>query len=417
MNKAKSATDLADCATIIFHWTKFFRSGHIGFQDFQYVPDEKILEEKREQYKNAEKLDVNLADFQDYLKNKKEIDYEGIWKEENFTVGIKKIGNEYIGFITDVDSVNYGNYWYKNQIKFRIKKDNTVEYYTREHAKISFSSANLMGNNFLNFGFVHLLRANQSLDTEIKLYLERLYTNKPLFEKLNNKTLYLRIPSFEHSNKRLIDSLINTHKKEILQTENLIIDLRNNGGGSDNSYAELLPIIYTNPIRTVGVEMLSTELNNRRMLEYSQNKEFDKEFRDFAKKAYEKLSKHIGEFVNLEDSIVTTYTRDTIYKYPKKIGVIINENNASSTEQFLLEAKQSRKVKLYGTTTMGVLDISNMYFVKSPCGEFEFGYGLSRSNRMPQMSIDEKGIQPDFYINQTIPKHKWIEFVEKQLNE
>ncbi len=58
-----------------------------------------------------------------------------------------------------------------------------------------------------------------------------------------------------------------------------------------------------------------------------------------------------------------------------------------------------------------------MYYVKSPCKEFEFGYGLSRSARIPGMTIDGKGIQPDFYIDKTIPKHKWVEFVTKTLSE
>jgi len=85
-------------------------------------------------------------------------------------------------------------------------------------------------------------------------------------------------------------------------------------------------------------------------------------------------------------------TLDTVYEYPKNIGIIINENNGSTTEQFLLAAKQSKKVKLFGTTTMGVLDISNMHFVQSPCEEFKLGYCLSKSMRIPHMTIDNKGI-------------------------
>ena len=59
-----------------------------------------------------------------------------------------------------------------------------------------------------------------------------------------------------------------TNKELILKTPNLIIDIRNNGGGSDRSYTELLPILYTNPIRKVGVELLSTSLNNQQMLDF-----------------------------------------------------------------------------------------------------------------------------------------------------
>src|SRR3990167_9070480 len=87
----------------------------------------------------------------------------------------------------------------------------------------------------------------------------------PLFEKLSDKTVILRIPSFDGSMKKLIDSIIVSNMQTITKTENLIIDLQNNGGGSDESYEKLIPLIYTNPIKTVGLEYLSTPLNNKRM--------------------------------------------------------------------------------------------------------------------------------------------------------
>jgi hypothetical protein len=78
-----------------------------------------------------------------------------------------------------------------------------------------------------------------------------------------------------------------------------------------------------------------------------------------------------------------------------------------------LAAKQSKKVKLFGTITLGLLDISNIYSVKSPCNEFELYYSLSRSMRIPEMTIDNKGIQPDYYIDKSVPKYKWIDFVNE----
>ena len=79
---------------------------------------------------------------------------------------------------------------------------------------------------------------------------------------------------------------------------------------------------------------------------------------------------------------------------------------------------RSSEIKLlFGTTTSGVLDISNMYFVKSPCEQYELGYCLSKSLRIPEMTIDDKGIQPDYYIDKEIPEYKWIRFVTDVLNQ
>jgi len=285
----------------------------------------------------------------------------------------------------------------------------------------NFETAALLGRNYLQMGFIMLKRVTPSLETapELVAHFKAISAQDPYFEQVNAQTTLLRIPSFSGSEKKKIDSVILANRDLILRTPNLIVDLRNNGGGSDRSFNELLPILYTNTIRTVGVEYLSTPLNNQRMLDFINKEEyaFDEEGKKWAQESYDKLSKRIGEFVMLKEYPISTITYDTIYPYPENIGIIIHEYNGSTTEQFLLAAKQSKKVKLFGTTTTGALDISNMYYVDSPCKELRLAYGLSKSMRIPDMTIDEKGIQPDYYLHKDIPKHEWMKYVTEMLNE
>lgn len=49
------------------------------------------------------------------------------------------------------------------------------------------------------------------------------------------------------------------NKTSIENCENLILDVRDNGGGTDGAYKELLPLIATNPIRSNGIELLCTQ--------------------------------------------------------------------------------------------------------------------------------------------------------------
>lgn len=244
----------------------------------------------------------------------------------------------------------------------------------------------------------------------------QLNARKPFFEKLDATTAYLRIPFFEISEKKLIDSVIRQNRDVILSTENLIIDLRNNPGGSDASFEQLLPILYTNPVRTVGVEFLSTQLNNQRMLDLTKMDEFDEDSRKMFKTFYDTLSAHPGEFVNLFGKDVNISKRDTVYPYPKRVGIIIHNKNGSTTEQFLLAAKQSQKVKFFGRTTYGMLDISNVHIVPSPCKDFELYYGLSRTIRIPDFAIDDIGLQPDYFIDRTVKDYQWVDFVAETLN-
>jgi C-terminal processing protease CtpA/Prc len=81
------------------------------------------------------------------------------------------------------------------------------------------------------------------------------------------------------------------------------------------------------------------------------------------------------------------------------VGIIINDGVASSAEQFLLDAKQSSKVLLFGNcNTAGVLDYSNAITEKLPSGKFELTFPMTRSRRLPDHPIDNIGISPDVYV-------------------
>ena len=422
IEKVKSIKDKNECAETLADWLRFFRKGHLWFgvnfdKNLKDNSNQADIEKIKRQFKNWETYPYQEKEFNTYISKIKEPGLEGIWTTPPYTIGVRKVKNEYIGFIIEADGI----YWSKSQVKFKIKNENgklTATYYMQDHSAKEMKDVALLGNNYLQMDWVTLKRVKPTFpaDKSLDMYFKFLTTDIPIFEKLNDNTAILRIPSFSHSEKKLIDSVIDANRNIILSTENLIIDLRYNGGGSDESFEKLLPIIYTNPIRTVGVELLSTPLNNQRMVDFMSDPDFSEEDKKWAKDALEKLNKHIGEFVNIDSTNVTIETYDTIYPYPKNVGIIINEGNGSTTEQFLLAAKQSKKVKLFGTTTVGVLDISNMYFINSPCNDYKLGYSLSRSKRIPDFTIDDKGIQPDYYIDKTISKYDWIDFVNKILS-
>lgn len=416
--KVQSIRSKEECAEILLEWLRFFRNGHlwIGINNTQKqsIDSAKIIE----QYKNWETFAFDEEEFSEYVSKIDQAGYEGIWTSPPYTVGVRKVENEYIGFIIEADGV----YWRKSEVKFKIREENgkaSATYYLKNHSLKRFDEVHLLGNNYLQLGFVIFKRKTPNFPfiSSVERYFSFLTTDVPLFEKISENTAILRISSFSYSEKRLIDSIIEVNKNIITSTENLIIDLRNNGGGSDKSFQSILPLIYTNPIRTVGLEFLSTPLNNQRMAGFINNPDFSHEDKRWAENALKKLNENPGEFVNLDSTEVWVESFDTIFPYPENVGIIINERNGSTTEQFLLAAKQSKKVKLFGTTTMGVLDISNMHTVVSPCNDLMLAYALSKSLRIPEMPIDDIGIQPDFYIDKSIPKYEWIEFVENVLSE
>lgn len=416
--KAKNSNTLSGCQALIYEWSKFFRSGHFGFTIIKngYYSQNTAIDPKILSAQPVVKVD--FPKFEKKVSSFKAPTPEGIWNDGTYKIGIIQTKEGYQGFIIDASKTN----WKPGQLKFKITADSqNADLWMRDFSKRENVKVELVGNNLINIGSIlYLKRESKSYDDTqaVKDYVRFLYAGqKPYFEQLSEKTAYIRIPTFDLQYKKQIDSVVAANSNAIEKTPNLIIDVRYNGGGADICYEKLLPFLYTDPIRTVGVQHLSTPLNNKMMLSLSQNENFDREHQDAYKEAYELLNKNIGKFVSLSDEIVKVKKLDKILPYPENIAVIINNGNASTAEQFLLAAKQSKKTKLFGTTTSGALDISNMNDAPSPDGNFELSYCRSKSYRIPGMTIDGKGIQPDYYLDGSIPDMNWIAYAQKIVEE
>lgn len=431
--KVVAEKDPVKCTQLLYEWMTFFRPGHIAIRRLDNSAGNTAAASTiatpaapasaqaagPNQFADWETVKEDSANFEKYLQDKTAPDYEGIWESPPYKIGIKKYGKEYKGFIIESGA----DTWTKGQVKLRITEDSSTThsvFYMRDHSPQESATVMLIGKNHLQVGNFSLTRSNSKWEDEKEVteYFKSAGAQKPFIERLSRNTLFLRIPSFRQEAKKDIDSVIAANMKKITSTENLILDISSGTGGSDESFSSILPIIYTNPIRTVGVEYYSTTLNNQRMLDFINKPEygFDEESKKWARRSYDTLSRHLGQFVNLNPNVVSVERSDKVYAYPKNVAIIIDEGNGSTDEQFLLAAKQSRKVKLFGATTFGELDFSNMYFIPSPSHEFELGYCLTRSMRIPGMAIDGKGIQPDYYIDRSIPRYKWIGFVSDVLN-
>jgi C-terminal processing protease CtpA/Prc len=129
-------------------------------------------------------------------------------------------------------------------------------------------------------------------------------------------------------------------------------------------------------------------------------------------KMVDKLKLKLNQNVNIvEDYIDSSYTP---LLFPKNVVILINEGCASSTEQFLLEAIQSKKVTLMGQNTSGTLDYSNLResdFCDMP---YRLWSPTTRSRRIDiGAGIDGIGIKPNIYLTE---KQDWIEEALNFLN-
>ncbi|MCL1867982.1 MAG: S41 family peptidase [Paludibacter sp.] len=400
VERVKTAKDIYDCANILNEWLHFFRKGHIGIE---ILPEAiKNTEQENEEYQlfpDWETTDIDTLEFKKYLDNKKDFDFEGIWDGRTYKIGVKRIDNQYIGFIIDSKVKE----WKTGQIKFRIYPDSVI-YYLQNHSAKKFNHANLLSKNLLFFNY----DAEFSFIRDYPKYEDKFSNSvidfKPYFEILNKKTCYLRIPSFYEEFCKNIDSVIDSNRQKITKTENLIIDLRLNGGGSDICWRNIMPFIVTNPVRVKSCYLLSTELNNQHYKPY------------LSEELMNRLNSNLGKFVLMHGKEYPVADYGKIRKSPKQIAIIVDKYCASSTEQFLLSAKQSKKVKIFGTITAGALDFANLHSVKSPSNDFLLSYATSKDVDLENFPIDDIGIQPDFYLDNSIQEYQWVDYVNDILN-
>ncbi len=163
-----------------------------------------------------------------------------------------------------------------------------------------------------------------------------------LLKRLSPKTLWLRIPDFNDSRARPLAELLAAHQADLAAMPNLVIDLRNNGGGSDYVYAPILPLLYSRPVVSIGMEMRASADNIalRRAIAEKIRAEAPGPAQELD--AQNRLmAAHIGDFVRTDPLPFSIERRAAVLPFPRHIAVLI-DHAASTGEQFLLDARQSR---------------------------------------------------------------------------
>jgi hypothetical protein len=401
---AKRAQSASDYYFVIHQFLTFFKDHHL------YITppvDTSHIERIRLDDKQVQKLyHTNAANI------------EGIYylRDSVYKVAViksKKGLRSYAGVIISSQT----SMWKAGQVKFELIETGANQYtgvwYNRAHAlylaPIQFNpKKGLSDEGWYKHGAV--IKTETIITTAPFDEENRLNT---FFKMLNDSTGYLRIKSFDGSYAREIDSVVKTNEKTIQSTPRLIIDLRWNGGGSDHCMSFLKPVIYTNPVKNIGNDLLTTP-DNTAAWEFLINQYRNKLPNEYLDNALKKIHQGDGQekaTVNFESD--HTETLPAVWPNPAKVAIVINGGCGSSTEEFLLIARQSKKVKMVGEHSIGSLDYSNVVPRDFSCPPFTLHYPTTRSRRIDAgLGIDNKGIQPDLPL--ILDNDNWLEALERK---
>lgn len=443
VKSAKKTTDKNECFDILNQYLKFLRPEN------KFVNEIKITINNNHYSFRDTIIEFKLEDFNSDTMNMSSPCYEGVWETYGYKIGIKKIHKEYIGFIIDCNFET----WKKGQVKFIIKKGEfgnfTVLYANRFHYFKEMDNVELIGKNYLRFDdifFKRVLPSFENKDLDELDYCNSISADYPFFENLSENTNYFRIASNPKNEIREIDNKLT--RNYCFPYDNLILDLRENNNSYYYSYQKILNAIYVDTIIQYGEKIMCSQEN----INYFQRKTLLKELSDDHKEMLlgliEKMKVNIGDFLYINNSLIL----DSIFKkekhendinpivnrngaypkkendlsafspygnrkwiYPKKVGIIIDDKIGNETEQFLLLAKQSDKVIIFGLSSNGPLDLSDINQLTSPCGDFKFNYYITRKQNLPKEIFRDNVIKPDNYIDEAIPKHKWKKYVMNKM--
>ncbi|QNK61823.1 hypothetical protein H7F33_14845 [Pedobacter sp. PAMC26386] len=411
LQKAANSADKIQCMDICTEWLAFFKDKHIGFSFI--IQENASKQEVRNYFTKAEKTSWNKQDFKRYLDhNKNKLDeMEGIWFSDggNYEIGIVKDSvqrpNEFIGFIIKADSLN----WMPGQVKIRIKKTGNsyrVLYYgTINHIK--YYPPFLKTGDTFNLGYYGDWFKNVPKKVN-KASSQKETDYNPSFKILDKETSLIILPNFAIHYKKAVDSIIEANKTALQNSKHLIIDIRNNSGGSTYTFEKLLPYIYTNPIYTDGGVVWATAGNIKDCYSIIDN-DIPEKNKKRAEENLLQLKAHLGELYPLYPA--DTIKFDSVLKSPQRVSVLMNGNSASSAEHFILRAEQSKKVTLFGQNSSGAIDYTEIVTAKMPCKLYTVTYPAFRSDRINRRKLDNVGIAPNVLIPDSITD--WVEFVRK----
>ena len=385
-----------NCITFIETYLKYFKDNHLSISKKTKQFNENDSTDlndffKSENFLETEKIVLDSSYLQNlYLKNTKEI--EGIYIENGsdyYKVAVVKINNSnnYKGVIIDSKT----QCWKKGQVKFEFTLNSdttfTSKLLNKLHQPITedgfIKNSNLNGLNYRKYNSEK--RTSKSYE----------------FVQLNDNICYLKLSSFNGYLFKELDSFYKANTKFIKSKPYLIIDIRNNGGGSDACYANLRQFFYTNPIKTDIVDIFATpdnikvyEKNLVMMLADSANFGFDaiKEQRSQIKKM--KKSKPY-KFVNIETE--HNIFLDSVTFYPKKVAIVFNRQSASTAEDLIFEVLQSKKVITIGENSGGYTGYGNVCDIEIPNSNLTLSYTTIRYRK--QRKYDGIGFTPKIKVD------------------
>lgn len=259
-----------------------------------------------EYYQQFKKETIDSSQFASMLNEKAIADIEGIYSNGTSIVfGIvksEKDPNNYKGFVLKSNKLLYLGHVL---LELKRTQDNTFDV-TYNVGLMGFNFQKLIKRQKIENGLIPSFGFSKTNPISVEKEYE--------FKVLNDSTNYIRISSFDGKLTNELNSFYESINLQITSRPYLIIDIRNNGGGSEKSYVNLLKYAYTNPLKTDSALVWVSPENIKRYEEASTENNNELILRMKAAKPFTFIPQNIDA--------ENTWTLDSMMVHPIKIATI-----------------------------------------------------------------------------------------------
>jgi hypothetical protein len=391
--RAGSTADSA-CIFLLRELTDWFRDGHLFvFQAPRLSPEESDRLEAA-----AERRNIDESEFRaDLARRSGRLDpIEGIWYTPGYRVAILPAarGNDrdFVAVTLASDSLR----WKPGFVKARFTRMTDGSYrtifYADDHGRRDIDMR-IYRNTLLAAGATTWGKEFPLAPHEVGT-LDPKDPRRPTVRLAGTDAVVVSVPSHDPAFRAPLDSLVNQYRSDILSRPILIIDIRGDLGGGSQTTGPLVPFLVSReqkpPIGPRGLSMVLSSPDNIRYFGRGWNPD----------SVAQRMMAAPGQVLPLmrAEELGMPFPNATVHPLPSRVAVLMDRGVASAGEAFVLQARRSTKVTLFGENTYGIIDYQSVNIVSLACrarGTL-FGYPMiAASSTLPVDGLNREGIPPD----------------------
>jgi Peptidase family S41 len=362
-------------------------------------------------YLSTEIIIIDSSKIAERFNNRPLNSIEGLYQtpDKAYTVALIKNKTKYRDYAAVILN-SKTSLWTRGQVKFELKQLNdslfeafiSLRNHSLNYEQINFKNGQLQLNGWNKINAISSSTPGNIDNDLIK------------FTILDSSTTLLSIRSFDAALFSKLDSAYKKVIPVIKKYPTLIIDVRNNGGGSDWSYNALMPLIYTDPFESDVVEYYSTPDNIKAYQAYDdklqKNNPPGRPVFSSGIAAMKKADPYTFVPMGNGNPVKVAYSKNE--GYPTKIAVLYNRFCASSCESLLFEVMHSSKTIMVGENSGGYTGYGNVMTITTPCGNQLFWTTTVYRN---QWKYEFVGIPPQYRISED--EKDWVDYTRRLLEE